>query len=126
MKKCSKCGEMKSLSEYHRDHRKNSKKTHVSRCKVCAGKYFRNHDLKRNYNITLEDFNRMFAEQEGCCAICHTHQSECKGKLNVDHNHETGQVRALLCGKCNRALGLLQENKRTIKNMLDYVEHYNG
>ncbi len=61
--------------------------------------------LKNKYGITLNDYNKMFAEQDGKCWICNTHASELKHPLQVDHSHITGIVRGLLCNKCNSRLG---------------------
>ena len=61
--------------------------------------------LKYRYGITLNDYNRMFVEQENKCWICGTHVSELKVPLQVDHSHTTGVVRGLLCNKCNSRLG---------------------
>ena len=65
----------------------------------------RNKTLQYRYGITLDDYNRMFAEQKGCCKICNIHASELKAPLQVDHSHITGVVRGLLCGLCNSRLG---------------------
>lgn len=81
----------------------------------------RNYKYKINYGITLEDYNRMFAEQEGCCKICKRHQTEFNKKLHVDHKHETGVVRGLLCHNCNLALGRVNENPKILKAMLEYI-----
>lgn len=81
----------------------------------------KNIQLKFYYGISLEDYNNMFNDQEGCCKICKKHQSELKSKLNVDHCHRLNLVRSLLCNQCNQALGLLKENPVTIKAMLEYV-----
>lgn len=81
----------------------------------------KNTQLKFYYGISLEDYNGMFEEQNGCCKICLRHQSELKNKLNVDHCHQSKTVRSLLCNQCNQALGLLKENPITIKAMLEYV-----
>lgn len=73
------------------------------------------------YGITSKDYNELFKTQEGRCKFCRKHQSELKTKLNIDHCHKTGKVRGLLCNQCNQALGLLKENKDTIKRMLEYL-----
>lgn len=62
--------------------------------------------LKHRYNLSKEDWDRMFEKQNGCCAICGKHQSEFAKTLGIDHNHQTGKIRGLLCYNCNRALGL--------------------
>lgn len=65
----------------------------------------KNGELKRLYGIDLNEYNRMFQIQGGCCAICKRHQSEFKYALHVDHNHKTKRVRGLLCWKCNSNVG---------------------
>lgn len=82
----------------------------------------RNRDYLRNYGITLEDYNRMFEEQQGCCKICGVHQLQLDKNLSVDHDHKTGKVRGLLCFKHNFAIGLLDDNPDLIKKVLEYLE----
>jgi hypothetical protein len=78
--------------------------------------------LKIAYGITLEDYNRMFNKQGGCCAICGKHQSELRKKLHVDHNHKTGKVRGLLCQNCNSVIGQSYENREILNNAILYLE----
>lgn len=62
--------------------------------------------LARSYRLTQERFDEMVAAQGGCCAICRRRAEDCTGKvLVVDHCHDKGVVRGLLCGHCNRGLG---------------------
>ena len=63
-------------------------------------KYKRPH-LKREYGITLEDYNVMFNEQQGKCKVCFKHQDTLNYPLNVDHCHTTGKIRGLLCRNCS-------------------------
>jgi hypothetical protein len=81
--------------------------------------------LKRNYGITIDDYNEMFQEQGGRCAICGKHQSEFKNRLYVDHNHSTGTVRGLLCQKCNTAIGLLSDDIILVRMAAEYLENGN-
>lgn len=68
----------------------------------------RNSHLKKKYGITIEQFNEILERQGGVCLIC---KRECEyGNLSVDHDHETGKVRALLCRKCNLAVGFVGED----------------
>lgn len=62
---------------------------------------------KRNYDLTLGQVNEMFVKQKGCCAICGIHYSELHRRLDIDHNHITGNVRGLLCHKCNVLMGMV-------------------
>lgn len=78
-------------------------------------------ELKRLYGITLEDYVEMFKNQNGVCAICF---KECKTKksLSVDHNHESGKVRGLLCNACNRAIGMLGDSSETLRRAAEYLD----
>lgn len=86
---------------------------------------YRNNMLMKTYGITSEDYERMLEEQEFCCAGCNTHQLELKQRLHVDHDHETGVVRGLLCGNCNRALGLVKDNIKTLQSLINYLGKQN-
>lgn len=75
--------------------------------------------LKRKYKITLEQYQELFEKQNGVCAICKGIE---EGRmLSVDHNHSTGKVRGLLCGSCNRALGLFQDSPVLLETAKEYV-----
>lgn len=78
--------------------------------------------LMSHYGITTDEYNDMFRKQLGRCAICGAHQSECKRALSVDHDHETGKVRGLLCQKCNTAIGLLGDNAELTRRATLYLE----
>src|SRR5712675_1977499 len=64
--------------------------------------------ILRVYNITLDQYNQMFIEQNGNCAICNRNQSEFLKDLSIDHCHETGKIKGLLCINCNTAIGSLK------------------
>lgn len=65
----------------------------------------RAYGLKRDFNLTPEQYNELYTTQSGCCQICGIHQSDSDKRLAVDHNHNSKQVRGLLCQQCNTALG---------------------
>ena len=96
----------------------------------CAVKARRRYHLKALYGLSLEEYEQMLAAQNGVCAICNLPETKLiKGttkSLNVDHNHDTGEVRELLCGACNAALGLMREDPEKILALLDYAIKYNG
>ena len=81
----------------------------------------KNNKLKKAYGIGLEEYNQLFENQQGCCAVCGIHQSELTRSLAVDHCHTTGAIRGLLCSKCNTALGLLNESEQIMKNLIKYM-----
>lgn len=78
--------------------------------------------FKRHYKITLEEYNLMFENQNGKCAICGRHQDELKRALAVDHNHITGNVRGLLCDSCNSGIGYLKDNVQLLQKAIDYLK----
>lgn len=80
----------------------------------------RDNQLRRNYGITLDDYNRLNNEQNGVCAICR--QPEVNKQLSVDHDHKTGKVRRLLCSKHNTALGLVEEDIVILETMIEYLK----
>lgn len=90
--------------------------------------YYRASDLRRNFGIDLADYQRMFVEQKGVCAICSEPETEKRlGKtrwLAVDHDHETGDVRGLLCQSCNKAVGLLRDNPELARGAAAYLEKH--
>ena len=80
--------------------------------------------LKHAYGILLEDYIRMETEQDFKCAICKKQNLDGK-RLYVDHNHDTGKVRALLCRKCNSILGYADENIDILKSSIEYLQLHN-
>jgi hypothetical protein len=79
---------------------------------------------KTKFGISLNDYNKILTEQNGCCDICKIHQSELVNTLCVDHNHETGEIRGLLCNNCNAALGFLKEKIEISLNLIEYIKKY--
>lgn len=76
--------------------------------------------LRLKYGLELHEYEVMFSSQGGVCAICAQPPEEGK-VLQVDHDHITGRIRGLLCHKCNKALGLLNEQ---LESALRYLERY--
>lgn len=81
--------------------------------------------LWKNYRMTVEEFNVMWSEQSGKCAICHVDLSPRgreKSSACVDHNHETGAVRGLLCRACNHGIGQLCDDTKILQSAISYLE----
>lgn len=83
----------------------------------------RGHNLEWKYGLSLEGYDKMFARQNGCCAICGRHQFEFNRHLDIDHNHKTGKIRGLLCNTCNMALGALFADTLGILNLQKAIEY---
>ena len=77
------------------------------------------HHLRHCFGITAGQYGALFAAQGGVCAICG--RPPVGKRLAVDHNHETGAVRGLLCSNCNRALGLLQDDESVVASAARYL-----
>lgn len=138
MKKCSVCKKTKPLEEFH--NKASSKDGKGYRCKPCDKEARekwakenperdklsrRARQLKYKYGIALEDYERMFKEQKGRCKICNTDEPRSAHGTKVfavDHCHETGKVRGLLCSKCNRALGLFGDDPSVLAKAIEYLE----
>ncbi len=134
-KVCSICNLEKSTKEFSKqnDH-KDGLRSCCNLCnKICRSdlwvdgkKYYHEHkkdyykyNLKNRYGITLEQYDEMFEEQDGNCAICGL--PELMKRLSVDHNHNTGEVRGLLCAKCNRFLGFANDDTKLLQNAIEYL-----
>lgn len=115
-KKCAECKTTKKTSEFYT---RPDGSVHTY-CKVCAHKkslkYNQTYYRYAIYGISKEEFDRLVLLQNSKCSICGK-----KSKLNIDHNHSTGKFRGLLCRECNLALGLVEENIDTLKEMIEYL-----
>ena len=77
----------------------------------------------KKYGLTIEDFENMLESQGGLCAIC---GKDNNGKtFHVDHNHDTGKVRQLLCNACNIGLRSLQDDIEIVEKALNYLRKHN-
>lgn len=79
--------------------------------------------IDRQYGLSVEEYARMLNSQCFKCAACCVALLADRG-THIDHNHETGKVRAILCSKCNKALGLMQESPTKLRALADYIERF--
>jgi hypothetical protein len=78
--------------------------------------------LQDRYGIGFEGLSALYAAQNGRCAICATEAPmRGRGCFHVDHCHESGRVRGLLCGSCNKALGLFKDNTLRLSSAIAYL-----
>ena len=77
--------------------------------------------MKRKYGLTLEQYDAMLAAQDGVCAICGEPRPEDR-TLHVDHDHDTGEIRGLLCFKCNNALGDFNDDHDLFQRAAAYLD----
>lgn len=87
-------------------------------------RYNRKHQVWA-HGITLEQYDAMFESQNGVCAICGKEETACNQygvrRLAIDHDHRTGEVRGLLCSRCNMGIGYLQDDIEILLNAADYL-----
>ena len=82
--------------------------------------------LQRAFGISYEEYLMMLEAQQGGCAICGTTSTGKRKAFAVDHNHETGKVRGLLCGNCNTGIGNLREDEGIMLRAIEYLRNTNG
>lgn len=140
MKVCTVCKQLKSLGAFY--NRKASEDGKAYRCKVCdnlaVGEFRKLHEdrhraaqrarnRKHKYGLSELDYQLLIEKQNNKCAICfvelqqnattkHTPETLC-----IDHCHETGVVRGLLCAKCNKGLGLFNDDPVLLLTAIDYI-----
>lgn len=89
---------------------------------------FKSYSLKRDYGISLAEYEELFKKQNGRCAICgcddKSERSNNNGykRLSVDHCHRSGTVRGLLCQMCNQGIGALEDSAGLLRKAADYIE----
>ena len=132
-KVCTTCKVEKNINEFYLRGGNYSPNSRKSKCKECDKKrvvetywkdpsVYQNNHLKRNYGITLNEYNQMLVEQGHRCKTCGTTEPGGKhGKFMVDHSHNTGEIRGLLCKSCNIALGEVGDNINTLQKMIEYL-----
>lgn len=111
--RCMECE--KEIAKYNIAHKRNT-----------IPDYQRRSDLKFNFGISLEEYNKKLLEQQNKCRICKIDQTAIKKNFAVDHNHVTNQIRGLLCSKCNMAIGLLNcdIDLQNLYNAIEYLKSF--
>lgn len=126
---CGDCGQTKSVSEFYWRSDAGRFQSYCKTCKSRRDKTYRDADplahrdrvMRRKYGIGLAEFDAMVAAQGGGCAICKATVNPDANSLAVDHCHKTGKVRGILCGRCNKALGLFNDDPNLLKRAVMYL-----
>jgi hypothetical protein len=132
-KQCTKCGRWLPFNAFSRVSKaKDGLNWRCRECKTKRQRETRTPIMQRRYNLqflyglTLQKYERMVEEQGGVCAVCGQPEIARNQwgirRLSIDHDHETGEIRKLLCSSCNVALGRLQEDPGRIRALADYAE----
>jgi hypothetical protein len=138
MKTCPKCGKVKDINEFYVEKSGKNKGLPTSWCKDCSAEnskqyYLRNKEkakeshrkwvnenkekvaftkAKSAYGITKEEYDSL----KKVCVICGS-----KDNLRIDHSHQTGRIRGMLCDSCNKGLGFFKDNPALLERASDYI-----
>lgn len=82
----------------------------------------RRHKLKQRYGITPEEFDAMLLAQGNCCAVCKSPDPRHSRGWRVDHNHQTGKIRGVVCNPCNVAIGMAHEDPGVMFQIAVYLK----
>ena len=104
--RAKKWNESEKGKESHKKHRE------ANREKLCL------RSRLANYGLTYKKYVEMFDRQGGACAIC---KMELPKKFCIDHSHESGAVRGILCYRCNILIGVAQENVSILSHAIEYL-----
>lgn len=127
---CTKCRQEKTLEQFHKN--KHGKFGRHSWCKQCFNAYHPKHlnpvdpelhrerNLKNRYNLTPVQVDEMYQLQKGLCQIC---GNELSNKYRIDHDHETGKPRGLLCHRCNLLIAGI-DDRNFFEKALDYLKRH--
>jgi len=136
-KRCPRCRRTKKVQEFYASRK--SPDGLLTHCKDCdklagqqrAGTASRRHTMHqsnlKNYGLTVNDYNRILVAQGGGCAICGCPPGQMLSPrgfprpLSVDHDHQTGEVRGLLCHKCNVGIGAFGDNLELLEAAASYL-----
>lgn len=145
MKTCKRCNVDKNLNDFFKNKkRKDGVSTYCKPCqlqyqrdryndpekykqkKMDRSIYLKNRKdsvrkwyLKTTYGLTPEEYNSLYDKEDGKCYICLEKKDY---YLHVDHNHNTGAIRGLLCNQCNRGLGFFKDNIESLHRAVNYLQ----
>ena len=147
---CEGCHMEKTLDNYYLRYDYGDKPRYHNRCKSCQREiqmaYSRSErgketaarnrakqsealKLKRalsRYGVTPDHYEQLLAAQDGRCGICNGTETYDRNRFCIDHDHKTGQVRGLLCNRCNKALGGFKDDISTLVYATEYLQHWSA
>lgn len=133
-KRCPRCEQTKPLGDFYKD--KSRKDGLYPNCKSChmeytnawrssdAGQIYTRNAKYRKYQMTESDYKIILAQQENSCAICGSTTSghNMTDELLIDHDHTSGNVRGLLCVRCNAGIGHFMDDPDLLRSAVAYLE----
>jgi hypothetical protein len=124
-KKCNTC--VDCLKEY-REKNKERTSSYKKEYNEANRDYIRYRNLGKKYGVTEDWYRETLKDQQFACAICGADEPKGNGNLHfhVDHDHETGQVRGLLCSPCNVGLGKFKDSPSVLQSAINYLKNFKG
>jgi len=121
---------MRNYRAKHREHLNSLGRKYYSEHLNDQRLYKRNAVKRKRDALKAGIYQERFQKQNGLCAICNRPETaKVNGKIKdlaIDHNHATGQIRQLLCQKCNTVLGIVEEDANRLAKMIDYLLDWEG
>lgn len=112
---------------------KNHHKKNIDKIRQYKKEYNKKHpskrkelNLKNKFGISLEIYNNMLLTQNNCCSICKINILKVKKQFAVDHDHNTGKIRDLLCNDCNALLGFCKESINILSEAINYIKKHSS
>jgi hypothetical protein len=121
---CKECKKqnVKKWCEANPDRVKRAKKKHHGK----SWRRRKNNQMRTLYGIDVETYEKLFAEQNGLCAVCKKPETLKRGdvvvNLSLDHCHTTGKIRGLLCANCNNGMGRFKDDPALLRAAAEYLE----
>ena len=134
MKTCTQCKIEQAEEDFYVDKYATSGRRPI--CRLCCLAYQQKHKdkdpegfykkwkhnrVRRDYNLSPEEYETFLTEQDNKCQICETREPP----LAIDHCHDTGKVRGLLCRKCNLGLGMFKDDFKLVSKAASYLDNIN-
>ena len=123
-KECIRCGYTKGIAYFRQYQKRDGAKPRTYRqtvCRDCEREYARKRSFERRRGITHEERDELLAGQDGRCAACGTDNPGHIRGFVVDHDHDTGEIRGILCHPCNATLGYAKDDTQRLAGLILYL-----
>ena len=118
---CKSCNVEKPIDDFQ----KLTYNTSRFSCKACRVEEAKDYRFRKEYGISRDEYHEKRKEQNYSCVICNKHEdNHSRGTLFVDHDHETGKYRALLCTTCNTLLGMAKDSPELLEKAAEYLRKH--
>lgn len=126
---CNKCHKIRNKGRQRQDYKSRWYQDNKDQLSEKAKEYYKDNKNVRRltlanklYGVSAEEYFSLYEKYSSSCAICKVSEEKLARFLNIDHDHETGEVRGLLCNSCNLGLGVFKDNKELLKKAWEYLE----